>query len=75
VKVFADGREIFNKLLSPGVSTEIDLNATVKAGSRVDFVVTPGGGLDTSFDSTTFRVMILTIPVPLRLLLLTSPDR
>ena len=62
VKVLLDGKELFNKLLPPASETEIDLSSTVKKGSRVDFVVTPGPGLDTNSDSTGFHVAILTQP-------------
>jgi hypothetical protein len=63
VKVFLDGKEVFTKLLSHKSETNIDLNATVAKGSRLDFVVTPGPGVDASYDATGFRVTILTPPV------------
>ena len=31
----------------------------MKKGSQLDFIVTPGPGLDSSFDATGFRVTIL----------------
>jgi len=62
VKVFLDGTEIFSKMLPPQTATDIDLNATVHEQSRLDFVVTPGPGLDSSYDSTSFHVAILTQP-------------
>jgi hypothetical protein len=34
--------------------------ATLKAGSLVDFAITPGPGTDTSYDGTTFSATIST---------------
>jgi hypothetical protein len=62
VKVFLDGRELFSRALAPKGSATIDLEATVRNGSRLDFVVTPGPGSDASFDATAFRATIL-IPI------------
>ena len=61
-KVFLDGKELFSKLLAPKTGAEIDLSPAVRKGSRLDFIITPGPGLDSSFDSTGFRITILTAP-------------
>jgi hypothetical protein len=59
-KIFIDGKEIYGTFLPPKSTEQIDLMGTVQQGSRVDFVVTPGPALDSSFDSTGFRATILT---------------
>jgi hypothetical protein len=59
IKVFIDGKELFSKLLPPAAATAVDLTTPVNKGSRLDFVVTPGPGLDANFDATDFRVTIL----------------
>jgi hypothetical protein len=60
VKVFLDGQELFSKMILPNAHAEIDLSPTVNKGSRVDFITTPGPGMDASFDATGYAVTILT---------------
>jgi len=61
--IFLDGQQVYSKLIPPKGQEAIDLNITVKQGSRLDFAITPGPGTDSSFDSTGFHVSILT-PTP-----------
>ena len=53
-----DGKELFNKLVPPASSTDIDLSVPITNGSRVDFVVTPGTTLDANYDATEFHAII-----------------
>lgn len=56
-----NGQELFHKRVGgPGnpEKAEFNLTAIVKVGSEVDFLVTPGPGLDTSYDYTGFFVAI-----------------
>ena len=62
VKVFAEGRELFSQLLPPATGAKIDLTTEVSAGTRLDFVVTPGAGTDTNFDNVDWNISILTMP-------------
>jgi len=62
LKIFVDGQQIYSKLIPPKGDEKIDQNITVKPGSMVDFAVTPGPGTDASFDSTGFKMTILTAP-------------
>jgi hypothetical protein len=58
-KIFLDGQEVFSKLIKPEGHEAIDLNITLKEGSKLDFAVTPGPGTDSSYDSTGFHASIL----------------
>ena len=60
VKVFADGRELFSRLLPVKGAADIDLTTTVSRGTKLDFIVTPGPGLDTNYDFVRWRIAILT---------------
>jgi hypothetical protein len=58
IKLFIDGKESYAKLLAPASATDFDLSAAVHKGSLLDFVVTPGPGLDATFDSTGIHITI-----------------
>lgn len=58
LRIFVDGEEILNKLLAPQASVDIDQQVKVKTGSKVDFAVTPGPGLNALYDGSQFRVII-----------------
>ena len=60
VKVFADGKELFSRLLAVNSSADIDLTPTVAKGTKLDFVTTPGPAIDTNYDLVSWRVAILT---------------
>jgi len=60
VQVYLDGNKIFSRMLTPDSSTTIDLNLVVEKAARLDFVVTPGPGLDANYDATSEEIMILT---------------
>ena len=62
VKVFAEGRELFSRLLPPKTNATIDLTTQVSEGTRLDFVVTPGATTDTNFDHVDWNISILTPP-------------
>ncbi len=62
VKVFADGKELFSRLLTTNSSADIDLLPTVAKGTRLDFVITPGPATDTNYDLVRWKVSILTPP-------------
>ena len=57
--IFVDGQPVYSKLIPPKGDEKIDQNILVKTGSLIDFAVTPGPGVDNSFDSTGFKMMIL----------------
>jgi hypothetical protein len=60
-KIFVDGKAIFERLLggSSGTNaTQFDVAVQVHAGSRIDFVVTPGPGTDINFDTIDLRAEI-----------------
>ncbi len=61
VKVFADGNELFSRLLSIKTTAVIDLTPTISKGTRLDFVVTPGPGTDVNYDSVNWRISILSL--------------
>jgi hypothetical protein len=63
-KVFLDDTQVYSQLIAPGDSADIDLSATVKQGTHVDFAVTPGPGIDNSFDACGFQATILTPSAP-----------
>ena len=66
VKILVDGVEVFSSLVggpsAPG-SASFDVGVTLRAGSAVDFVVTPGPADDINFDAVDFRAQI-TQPAP-----------
>ena len=57
--ILVDGRKIGAWSLAPGTAEPYSLTASVRAGSTVDLVVTPGPGLNDGWDSTTFTAAIL----------------
>ncbi len=57
--ILVDGQPIASWSLHPGTSEPYATTASVKAGSSVDLVVTPGPGLDTGWDATTFTATIV----------------
>lgn len=59
-KIFVDGKEIYSKLIPSKGEVRIDQGLTLKKGSKVDFVMTPGPAADKSFDSCHFHVVIST---------------
>ncbi len=66
VKVLVDGREIFSQIVgAPGepATVNFDLPVTLQAGTRVDFAVTPGPGVNIDFDDLTFTAHI-SMPPP-----------
>ncbi len=66
IKILVDGQEAFSKVIgAPGGanSVEFDFQATLKVGSIIDFVTTPGPGIDINFDSVDYRAKI-TAPTP-----------
>ena len=61
VKVLVDGKEAFSRIVgSPGepATVNFDLPVTLRAGTRVDFAVTPGPGSNIDFDDLTFTAQI-----------------
>jgi hypothetical protein len=59
VMVLVDGRPVWQKLLGgPGRITEtrFAIDLTLSAGTKLDFVTTPGPAANTNFDATSFRV-------------------
>lgn len=57
-RIFSDGKEIFSKLLPPQAVAEIQVRTSVRKGSKLDFAVTPGPGLNALFDGSHFRATI-----------------
>lgn len=60
VKAFVNGRDLFSKPLPPDSNITINLILTLQKGSNMDFILTPGKGVDTSYDNVSFNVSILT---------------
>ena len=65
-RIAVDGRVIFSADLG-GASTAYkdigyDVEADLRAGSKVDFIVTPGPDADIDFDSTKFEARIVQDP-------------
>ncbi len=58
LRVFLDGKEIFNKLLPPQAIAELQIRTPIRKGSKLDFAVTPGPGLNALFDGSQFRATI-----------------
>ena len=59
-KIFVDGKEAYSQMIPPKGHETIDTNLTVQKGSKVDFAITPGPGTDMNYDSSGFRVTLLT---------------
>ena len=60
-RILVDGVQVYARLVGGEGSperAEFDLAVSVKEGSAVDFAITPGPGLDTSFDATEFGAQI-----------------
>jgi hypothetical protein len=60
--IAVDGRLVLSANLGGAWGTqeiEYDVNANLRSGSRVDFIVTPGPHGDINFDSTTFEARII----------------
>ena len=63
--IAVDGRVIFSADLGGASSTKdigYDVEADLRAGSKVDFIVTPGPHADIDFDSTKFEARIVQDP-------------
>ncbi len=60
--ILVDDRKIGAWSLAPGTAQPYALTASLRAGSTVDLVVTPGPGLNDGWDTTTFTATIL-LPV------------
>lgn len=58
LRVFVDGKEIFNKPLPPQAAEEFKIPTAVRRGSKVDFAITPGPGLNALFDGAQFNATI-----------------
>lgn len=58
LRIFVDGKEVLNKLLPPQAAEEIQVRTPVRRGSKVDFAVTPGPGLNAQFDGAQFHAVI-----------------
>jgi hypothetical protein len=61
VMVLVDGRPVWQKLLGgPGRITEtrFAIDLTLSAGTKLDFVTTPGPAADTDHDYTLFRIRV-----------------
>lgn len=60
-KIFVDGQQVYSKMIPPKGDDKVDQKITVKSGSQVDFVITPGPGNDTSYDATSFKMTVSTV--------------
>jgi hypothetical protein len=63
VKILADGKELFSKHIggtgTETRSTDYDIPVSVKAGTLLDFAITPGSGTNINFDATGFTARIV----------------
>ena len=57
--ILVDGRKVGAWSLAPGTAEPYSVTASLRAGSTVDFVLTPGPGLNDSWDATTFTATVL----------------
>ncbi len=57
-KVIVDGVEVYSQLITSNGGASVDVSATIRAGSTVDFVVTAGPGTDLNYDYVSFPVQI-----------------
>jgi hypothetical protein len=60
-KILIDGVEVFSQIVGgPGraSNTSFDLSVTLKKGSLVDFVVTPGPGGNINYDAVDYRAQV-----------------
>ncbi len=57
--IVVDGQSVGSWALQPGTNEHYALTASVKTGSTVDLVLTPGPGLDIGWDATTFTATIV----------------
>ena len=57
--IYLDGKLLTTKFIAPKSVETIDLPVTLQKGSQIDVAVTPGRGLDSSFDNLGCRVTIL----------------
>ena len=65
-QIYVDGNLVYSTLVGGagvGVTVNFDFNAQIHVGSKVDFVVTPGPGIDVDFDYIDFRAQI-SVPQP-----------
>jgi hypothetical protein len=60
VRIFVDGEEIFQRQLGGGqpLKAKLDVQASVRLGSCVDFAVDPGPAADITFDETWLAVAV-----------------
>lgn len=58
LRIFVDGKEIYNKPLPPQAAAEFQIPTPVRRGSMVDFAITPGPGLNALFDGAQFNATI-----------------
>lgn len=58
-KVFLDGKEVGNKMVEPKDTGAVEVKVTLAQGSKVDVVVTPGKGTDSTSDNLGCRATIL----------------
>ena len=58
LRIFVDGKEVFNKPLPPQAVAEFQIPTPIRRGSKVDFAITPGPGLNALFDGAHFNATI-----------------
>jgi len=61
--IFVDGERLFQALLPPGPRqhSNFDLRVRANAGTRVEFVATPGPGLDVNYDALGLRAALAVV--------------
>ncbi len=66
-RVYVDGSLVYSNIVGgggAGATVHIDFTTPIQVGSKVDFVLTPGSGIDTDFDYVDFRAQVSVPPPP-----------
>jgi hypothetical protein len=65
-RIYVDGNLVYSNIVGgqgAGVTVNFDVTTPIQVGSKVDFVLTPGSGIDIDFDYADFRALI-SVPGP-----------
>ena len=65
-RIYVDGNLVYSTIIGGagvGATTDFDFTTPIQVGSKVDFVVTPGSGINIGYDYVDFRAQI-SVPAP-----------
>ncbi len=66
VRIYVDGNPVYSTIIGgagTGATIRFAFTTSIRTGSKVDFVLTPGPGIDVNYDYADFRAQI-SIPLP-----------